>query len=320
MTLLRSDILDAHYNLAVEELLLEQVERFAPALFLWRSGPGVVVGKNQNPWRECRTDLLAAEGITLARRVSGGGTVYHDPGNLNFTLVVAREAYDEARQFALVRRALRALGVQAELLNRSSLAVDGSKVSGNAFCFRRGAALHHGTLLIDADLTRLRRYLAPPEATYRTHAIASIPAPVENLSVLCPGLERRTVEYALCSAFRAAYGGGDEIRTVDAALLSGLADRRERFASAAWRLGRTPAFTVAFSLPEGRGARTAELQVRQGRVTEVLVDGTASAGLTARLAGCRYDAALLARRLEAGDNALEAGLREVCRRQRFCWV
>jgi lipoate-protein ligase A len=325
VTVLRSNSLEAAFNLAVEELLLAGAEDHAPALFLWRSGPAVVIGKNQNPWRECRTDRLAADGIGLVRRVSGGGAVYHDEGNLNFTLVLRRGAYSEARQFAVVRRALRDLGVEAHLLNRNSLAVGGRKVSGSAFCFRGDGALHHGTLLVDADLARLETYLGPSVAGYRTHAISSAPMPVANLSASCPGLDWNRAADTLEAAFRAEYG----LRTpaVEPARL-GLAELdalRAKHASSEWRLGRTPAFTAVFGFPYRGDSTSLELEVAKGRVTRVGIGGAAEPALTAAgaaLAGCRYDAPELADRLEAdaAKHPVLAAARACLQTQPFRWV
>ncbi|MEN8255735.1 MAG: hypothetical protein ABFR33_09740, partial [Verrucomicrobiota bacterium] len=90
MLIVESQSLDVHRNLAIEECLMEQVVDQGPVLFLWRSDCAVVMGKNQNPWRECRLDLMRDESVPLARRISGGGTVYHDAGNLNYCVVVDR--------------------------------------------------------------------------------------------------------------------------------------------------------------------------------------------------------------------------------------
>ena len=104
---------DPYYNLAVEQYLLESVEDRC-ILYLWQNENTVVIGRNQNPWKECRTTLLAEEGGHLARRLSGGGAVFHDLGNLNFTFLVPQEDYSLDRQFTVIQEAVRSLGIPAE--------------------------------------------------------------------------------------------------------------------------------------------------------------------------------------------------------------
>lgn len=201
MLIVEAQTLDVYRNLALEAYLMEQMADAGPLLFLWRSDCAVVMGKNQNPWRECRLDWMTAEGVPLARRISGGGTVYHDAGNLNYCVIVDRAAYREEQAYEMVFSALATLGVQAERTGKSNLSVNGYKFSGNAFCFRKGRAMHHGTLLLDTDLDRLNRYLGSMIDGIETHAIASVPADVANL-----GLERDAVISALKAAFYESYG------------------------------------------------------------------------------------------------------------------
>ena len=196
MLIVESQSLDVYRNLAVEEYLMDRVHDMGPVLFTWRSACAVVVGKNQNPWRECRLDLMETEGVPLARRISGGGTVYHDEGNLNYCVITKREDYREELVFSMVVQALQGFGIRAERSGKSNLAVDGFKFSGNAFAFRKGRALHHGTLLLNTDLSRLGRYLGPMLDGIDTHAIASVPAKVANL-----GLGMPEVKAALETAF-----------------------------------------------------------------------------------------------------------------------
>ena len=172
-------------NLALEEHLALRIRPGQAILYLWRNRPSVVIGRNQNPWQECRLDLLARDGALLARRPSGGGAVYHDLGNLNFTFIVSRELYDLDRQLALVLAALHSLGVPAQLSQRKDLLVGPYKISGSAIWLRAGFACHHGTLLINSDLDRLHRYLHPA-AQVATRSIQSVRSPVTNLPTSGP--------------------------------------------------------------------------------------------------------------------------------------
>ena len=263
-----SDSRDPYWNLALEELLLDQADGGEPVLLLWRSGPAVVIGKNQNPWRECALPWMAHAGVRLARRVSGGGAVYHDEGNLNYAFIMPRADYDTDGMFGQVLAVLADLDLAVERSGRTSLACNGLKISGNAFCFRRGGALHHGTLLLDADLERMQAALTPPDWTFDTRATSSIPAPVCNLRAFRPDL---TVE-RVAEACAARWGHGRLERATDllpAADIEGLAAERS---TDDWLYRQTPAFTVRIPLDPGK-ERT--LRVVKGRVEEV--DGRSGA-------------------------------------------
>ena len=183
MLIVESASMDVYRNLAVEEYLMDHADDHDSILFLWQSDCAVVMGKNQNPWKECRLDLMEAESVSLARRISGGGTVYHDAGNLNYCVIVNRAVYKEQQAYEMVFDALRPFGIEAGRTGKSNLSVDGLKFSGNAFCFRKGRAMHHGTLLLHTDLERLERYLGSMLDGIETHAIASVPAAVTNLNL-----------------------------------------------------------------------------------------------------------------------------------------
>jgi lipoate-protein ligase A len=242
MLILESQSLDVYRNLAIEEYLMDQVTDMGPVLFLWQSDWAVVMGKNQNPWKECRLDRMREEHVPLARRISGGGTVYHDAGNLNYCVIVDRTDYNEHKAYDMVMQALRPMGIEAERTGKSNLSVDGLKFSGNAFCFRKGRAMHHGTLLLQTDLERLGRYLGCLFDSIETHAIASEPAAVVNLQ-----LGKGAVTEALKKAFTVSYGG-EPVAWYDSALDStGLEPLIARQRSLDWQFGATPRFTVQWS-------------------------------------------------------------------------
>ncbi len=254
MLIVKSDSMDVYRNLAIEEYLMERSS--GPVLFFWQSDCAVVMGKNQNPWRECRLDLLQAEGVPAARRISGGGTVYHDAGNLNYCVIVDRSSYREEQVYRIVLRALARFGIRADKTGKSNLSVDGLKFSGNAFCFRKDRALHHGTLLLQTDLNRLNRYLGSMLEGIETHAIASVPAQVMNLH-----LDRDQFILALEEEFRAEYNGDHLIHNSDADLeTAALEPLLRRQNSADWIWGATPQFVLeqpGFRVEVQRGIVTA---------------------------------------------------------------
>jgi lipoate-protein ligase A len=262
MLIVESTEQDVHRNLALEEMLLEEVRGQGPVLFLWRSGPAVVIGRNQNPWRECAVRKLTAAGLPLARRVSGGGTVWHDPGYLNYAVTVPRETYDADRIWSIVLHALRREGIAAGRVGKSNLCVDGRKFSGTAFAFKKGYVLHHGTLLAAADLVRLKTYLQPDWPEMETRAVSSVPAPVVNLSELRPDLSPARLAERLKAAFCEVLDDGTPpVFQTEAAFDSDAIEvRRQRHRSAAWLYEQTPPFELNVS---GR-----HIKVRHGRVTE----------------------------------------------------
>ncbi|MCF7847801.1 MAG: lipoate--protein ligase family protein [Kiritimatiellales bacterium] len=260
MLIVQSSIKNVYDNLAMEEVLLEQADACGPVFFLWQSDCAVVIGKNQNPWMECRLDLMEQEGVPLARRVSGGGTVYHDEGNLNYCVITNRTQYREAQAYELVFQALEKFGVQVATSGKSSLCVDGRKFSGNAFCFRKNRALHHGTLLVNTDLTRLNRYLGPMSGRIETHAVPSVPATVMNLGEGCRDITIGNLAGELSAAFETIYGDGSAAeRWSEKDFSSGLfGPLLEKQNSNAWKYGATPRFEV--------GCNTGKLVVEGGMV------------------------------------------------------
>jgi len=202
---------DIYRNLALEEWLLGNAPAL-PVLFLYVNDPCVVIGKNQNPWRECRLSLMEEEGVALARRISGGGAVYHDTGNLNVSVIVPRTEYREDKQYELIFQTLETFGIKSSKVRKNSLVVGDKKFSGQAFCHRRDRTLHHGTLLVDADLDRLGRYLGPELDGIETKAIASVPAEVANL----PGLTIEMLSAALIETFIKMYAPGEVTRPIAA--------------------------------------------------------------------------------------------------------
>lgn len=267
MLLLRTEQLDVHRNLALEECLLDQAAERGPALFLWRSSGAVVLGKNQNPWREVNLPALRAAGLALARRCSGGGTVYHDVGNLNYALALPRDAYDQDALFEQLIRSFHRAGIPAERGPHHGLLVYGRKFSGSAFCFRRRAVLHHGTLLIQADLAQLQRVLTGGLELV-SRAIASHPMPVINLAALQPACAfERVVSEAFAPGVVAA---GDDV--LDALPWR---EKAERQRSWDWQFGQTPPFEFK------RDAVT--VRVAHGRVVAVAGNAALAAALVGQV-------------------------------------
>lgn len=241
--IVRSASFDPWYNLALEEYLLRNVGRGQVILYLWQNQGTVVIGRNQNAWRQCRCQELEEDGKKLARRLSGGGAVFHDLGNLNFTFIMERRHYNLQRQLEVILQAVRKNEIPAEFSGRNDLIVQGRKFSGNAFYFEEKGAYHHGTLLIDVNFSDMTRYLQVSQAKLRSKAIESVQSRVVNLHSLNPDITIGTMAKSVTTAFVEIYGG-EELVEVFAPDVLPLAGLYQRYASWEWRYGETPKFDL----------------------------------------------------------------------------
>ena len=197
---------DPYENLSIEQYLLETLQPSQCILYLWQNQNTVVIGRNQNPWVECRTSLLGNEDGKLARRLSGGGAVFHDLGNLNFTFLMSDEDFNIEKQLSVIGQACALTGIETEYSGRNDILAQGRKFSGNAFYHSRGHAYHHGTLLIRADMEKLQRYLNPSKAKLTAKGIASVRSRVMNLTELCPDLTITQMKANMQRAYAQVYG------------------------------------------------------------------------------------------------------------------
>lgn len=193
-------------NLALERYLLEHTPSDTCTLLLWQNDNTVVIGCNQNPWKECKTSLLLEEGVHLTRRFSGGGAVYHDLGNLNFSFICPEELYDQEKQFRVIQNACKLSGIEATLSGRNDLLVGDRKFSGNAFFHQDGIACHHGTLLISSNYEKLSRYLTPSKAKLSAKGVDSVRSRVANLETFSSDLTVEKMKMHLLEAFQTVYG------------------------------------------------------------------------------------------------------------------
>ncbi len=249
---------DAYTNFALEKVLFETAISDCAYLFLWQNRNTVVIGRNQNCWSECRVAELEEDGGTLARRLTGGGAVYHDEGNLNFTLVFDEERaaphLDRISAFGLVLDAVRSLGVDASLTGRNDLVANGLKFSGNAFLSSGSRYLHHGTILVDTDLGLLGRYLSPSGAKLASHGVASVRSRVCNLSSVRRGIAVSDMRAALVEAARNRCAGPSRDMTAELLRHHAVDAWRERFASPEWVYNRRESLArvATASFPWGR--------------------------------------------------------------------
>ncbi len=249
LRLLLSDSYDPWFNPAVEECIFRQMPATQRVLFLWRNADTVVIGRAQNPWKECNTRRMEEDHVRLARRSSGGGAVFHDLGNTCFTFMAGKPEYDKTVSTAIVLTALNSLGVTAEASGRNDLVVKTDsgdrKVSGSAYRETMDRGFHHGTLLLNADLSRLANYLNPDQKKLQAKGITSVRGRVANTVELLPGITHQQV----CEAIRSILqplrrtGGRRGDLPDNTPDLPNFAETFARQSSWEWNFGRAPAFS-----------------------------------------------------------------------------
>lgn len=193
-----------YLNLAVETYLTDHQKEGVVTMYLWKNERTVVIGLNQNPFSECDVKRLNEEGGHLMRRRTGGGAVYHDLGNLNFSFIADKNDYDVRRQQSVIQEALKSYGLEAEISGRNDLLCQGRKFSGNAFFNGTDNNLHHGTILIKTDGEMMQRYLIVNKSKLQKHGVKSVASRVVNLSELADVTSENIVE-PLIQAFEKVY-------------------------------------------------------------------------------------------------------------------
>ncbi|TVQ12244.1 MAG: lipoate--protein ligase [Bacteroidetes bacterium] len=195
MLFVENDSLDPYFNIAAEEYLLKNFE--SDVIMLWRSNPSVIVGKHQNTLAEINLGFVRKNNIPVIRRLTGGGTVFHDPGNINFTFIKQAEKeklVDFKAHTAPVIDFLNNIGVDARFEGKNDLRVNGLKISGNAEHIFKNKVLHHGTLLFDANLQTLSESIKSREPNFTSKAVKSVRSTVVNIASL-PGVSMGREEF-----------------------------------------------------------------------------------------------------------------------------
>ncbi len=341
LSVYESDGTDPYRNLAIEEFLTYHVQPSECILYLWQNQQTVVIGKNQNAWKECNIELLEAEGGRLARRTSGGGAVFHDLGNLNFSFCVRAEDYSVERQSEVILRAVRSLGIPAQRTGRNDIVSDGRKFSGNAFLKSKGCCCHHGTLLIGVDQAQMMRYLNVSPEKLRSKGVDSVRARTVNLRELLPELTVPQMKEALIQAFGWVYGDKKAGAGISGqALLQVASDRldweeitqyEQRLSSWEWRYGRKIPFDYVMSQRFSWGEIELRFHVNGGVIEDMQVYSDAMEEQLARRLevcwkGCTYQKdALLAhlndvrldRENEEADREIRADIGSLLRQEAF---
>ncbi|KAH7343456.1 lipoate-protein ligase A [Rhizoctonia solani] len=282
---------DPFFNLSYEEWLFRHTDPTLPVLFMYRNKESVIIGRNQNPWKEINQTSLRQSGVEFVRRRSGGGTVYHDLGNTNYSVMVPREIFDRDTNAQLVASALGSqdIGIPAYVNERHDVVVHGKKVSGSAYKIINKRAYHHGTMLINAQLDRLGDLLRNTKKSLHTKGVESVRSPVANLASFSSSTTHNLFVKCVTQAFREKYYPDDYWDDEVAAVDSGneLVEKgAEELRSWEWRFGQTPEFTHDMNKPFSWGDVNVHVTSKRGIITHSQITGLDIPGTA--LVGLRY--------------------------------
>ena len=285
-------------NLALERYILDHTNDDTCTLLLWQNNNTVVIGCNQNPWKECKTGLLQEEGVHLTRRFSGGGAVYHDLGNLNFSFICSEAHYDQNKQFQVIIEACKLAGIDATLSGRNDVQVGDKKFSGNAFFHQNGVACHHGTLLISSNYEKLSRYLTPSKAKLEGKGVNSVRSRVANLETFAPGLTVAKMKEYLFAAFHFVYGQHPVAVEFSQTDIAEMAQTRAFLENPDWIYGKHAPATCTLEDRYAWGGICVDLDIEGGTISNICVytdslDWRLAEVMETALKGCAFHKAAI---------------------------
>lgn len=270
--ILVSQTLSPQVNLAFEEYLVSKATSKTDIFFLWQNDETVVIGRNQNPWKECNVPRIKSDNIHMVRRLTGGGAVFHDQGNLNFTFISKYRDDVIDDNFKVIIEALKQLNIDSSFNGRNDLLVKERKVSGNAFVLNGNIQCHHGTLLVDADLERLKDYLTVSKLKLEAKGIESVRSRVENLKTFNEDLTVDLIVKTLIDTFKA--DRKTEVNAVyldESEMKEEIKDFKNRYMDWSWNYGSTPKFDVQFNGRFDWGEWEINLNVKNSKIVKATV-------------------------------------------------
>jgi lipoate---protein ligase len=298
MKYIQNNSTDPHYNLALEEYAFKNLDPNEDYIILWQNEPSIIIGKNQNTVEQINAPFVKEHGIHVVRRTTGGGAVYHDLGNLNFTYIMKHEEGGiNFRKFTEpVVRALQKFGVPAEFNSRNDLAIEGKKFSGNAQYVYKRKVLHHGTILFNADLDQVQNVLKVKENKFKSKGVKSVRSRVTNISDYLAN--KITIEefkdLLLAYMFEVAGQPMEEyvLTAEDRAAIRRMME--ERYTQWDWNYGYSPAYDIIKSDRFACGEVEIGVNVEKGRIKSCKIYGDFFgnkdvADIEQELVGLRYD-------------------------------
>ncbi|HHW81803.1 MAG TPA: lipoate--protein ligase [Bacteroidales bacterium] len=275
MNIVRSNTSNPAFNLATEEFLMNHKQD--NWFYLYINAPSIIVGKHQNSLAEINVDYVKENGVIVIRRTTGGGAVFHDPGNLNFTFIMKEhsgETADFRKYTQPIIDVLQAMDVDAKFEGRNDMTIEGKKFSGNAKAFYNGKILQHGTLLFNSTLPNLSQALKLNPLKYRDKAVKSISSRVTNISehlkhdITLEEFEKRIVDHV-----RTMYADAKvyELTEEDRAAIQKLVD--EKYGTWDWNFGNSPKYNFQKGIKTSGGHVEVNLEVRKGQIEDVKIFG-----------------------------------------------
>lgn len=287
--LAESHSFDPYFNLSLEKYLFDNVDDDEVIFFLWQNDKTVVCGRNQNVYKECHITNIKQIGGKIARRLSGGGAVFHDKGNLNFTFISKEENQDLDMQFEVISKACERFGIKAERSGRNDLTVDGKKISGSAFYRLNGTSYHHGTIMIDVNGETLEAVLNVNREKLKSKGVDSVRSRVTNLHDICESITVEDLRNALIDTFKEVYGvsnftetlslGGQSVLSGTGkggwtsassmlSMLKGIAENQSLFSDDSWIFNEKIDFSNTFSARFDWGQVEFCFNVKGDKITE----------------------------------------------------
>ena len=301
---------DPAFNLAAEQYVFDALPRDRAYFMLWQNDNAIIVGKYQNTFAEINEAYVKEHGIRVVRRLSGGGAVYHDLGNLNFTFI-ADAGTLSTLNFTIfcepVIRTLARFGVTAEVNGRNDMTIDGRKFSGNSQYLKQGRIMHHGTILFDSDLSVVSNALQVDESKFQSKASKSVRSRVTNVAAYLPTpVSLPEFRSALLADIAQSVGGeAYDFSASDLAAIEKL--RAERYGTWEWNYGFSPACTIERRARiEGCGTVEVRISVSGGLISEMRFYGdffsvSEPEQLSARFIGLSPDAQGFEKALQGVD-------------------
>ncbi len=262
---------DPYENLAIENQILENLPNNSMHILLWVNRPCIVMGRFQNPLLECQIDRMIKDDILIVRRQSGGGCVYHDLGNLNYSFITNKEFHNKDNNHLILINALRSLNINSYSTKRVDLFTEHDnlqkKFSGSAFKEKKDTAFHHGTLLINSDLDKLNYYLTPKDLSVTSVSIDSVRSKVVNLSDLNSRISIELVVEAIIEEAKKFY------KSVVKEVLNPQIDKNHlnKIKDKKWYFAETPKFRIFDNIDE---VGDIELEVKKMKVLSISVSCT----------------------------------------------
>lgn len=267
-----TESIDPFFNISLEARLLDVCDENTVFLYLWKNDKTVVVGKNQNAFKECKVNLLESEGGHLIRRLTGGGAVFHDVNNLNFTFVAHEDNYDLKKQQTVLLTAAKHLGINAEISGRNDILADGRKFSGNSFLTKGQVKMHNGTVLINTNHDEMAKYLTVSQAKMKSKGVDSVRSRVVNLIEFDNTLTTDKMAKVILQSFGEVYNMPVEMisqEQLDTTEIEKL--KNDVFANDNFRFGRNPSFTNSVGKRFDWGEIEVVFQSDKGVITDVEV-------------------------------------------------